>query len=118
MLKKDNSTGAIGEKFAVKYLKKKKYKIIETNFRAKMGEIDIVASKDKYIVFVEVKTRDENSWFAPVYAVTASKRQKIVKTAQLYLMRKKTDLQPRFDVCTVVTKEKKPILIEHIENAF
>ena len=82
MLTKDNSTGKIGEKFTVKFLKKNKYKILDLNFNTKMGEIDIVAKKDKYIVFVEVKTRDENSWYSPVYAVTASKRKKIIKTAQ------------------------------------
>lgn len=118
----DNSTGLIGENFAVKYLKKQKYKIVEQNYHSRMGEIDIVAQKDKYIVFVEVKTRDEKSWYDPIFAVTSSKKQKIIKTTQHFIQFNHKYLtekyQIRFDVITVVTRDKKPISIEHIENAF
>lgn len=113
-----NITGAIGESYVQKHLKSNKYKILETNFHSRFGEIDIIAENGQYIVFVEVKTRDINSFYKPVEAVTYSKRQKIIKTAQTYLSYKRVTKQPRFDVASVVTKNQKPISIEYLENAF
>lgn len=113
-----NVTGKIGEKYAEKHLKKNKYKIMEKNFHSRFGEIDIIASKEQYIVFVEVKTRDVNAIYNAVEAVTYSKRQKIIKTAQIYLKYKVTSLQPRFDVICIITKNEKPISVDYIENAF
>ena len=54
--------GIIGEKIAQKYLKNNGYKIIENNYYTRNGEIDIIANKEKYIVFVEVKTRTNEKY--------------------------------------------------------
>ncbi|HDN84600.1 MAG TPA: YraN family protein, partial [Candidatus Aerophobetes bacterium] len=53
---KNKEIGKRGEKLAISYLKKRGYRILDKNFRCKIGEIDIVAENDGQIVFVEVKT--------------------------------------------------------------
>ena len=110
--------GDFGEKQAQKYLRKNKYKIICTNYRQKYGEIDIIAEKDKYIVFVEVKTRGENSLYAPVYAVNKPKQAKLMKTAYIYLKEYPTNKNIRFDIIEIVYSGKKVKSINHIKNAF
>lgn len=90
------------------------------NFHSKYGEIDIIAKNDKYIVFVEVKTRKQFSIVSPAGAVTKSKRNKIIKTAFVYMESNIINMQPRFDVIEITTKDDgaKIKSINHIENAF
>ncbi|MEE1042862.1 MAG: YraN family protein [Clostridia bacterium] len=113
--------GNIGEDEAVKYLKKKGYAIIERNYNVHGGEIDIIAKKDGYIVFVEVKTRTNDDYGGGLEAVNYTKQQRMLKAAQLYLM-KYVDVPARFDVVVVnghmKDKKFKKDKIEHIENAF
>lgn len=113
-----NSKGKIWEIEAAKYLKKKKYKLIETNFTTRFGEIDLIVSNKKYICFVEVKQRNEDSYASPREFVTVSKQNKIIASAQIFLSNFKTDLQPRFDVIEIYTKDNKIKSIKHLENAF
>ena len=113
--------GSLGEQYAAQALQKKGYRIAEMNFRCRYGEIDIIAEKDGYIAFVEVKTRAANSLYSPGEAVTASKQRKIITTAQHYLLQSQSKLQPRFDVFEVVTASKNDFRViksDHIENAF
>lgn len=112
------SIGNFGEKQAQKFLRKNKYKIVCTNYRKKYGEIDIVAEKDNYLVFVEVKTRGENSHFAPVYAVNKSKQTKLMKTAYLYLKEYPSNKNIRFDIIEIIYNGNKVISVNHIKNAF
>lgn len=115
-----NASGKIGEDYAVEVLCKKGYKIIERNYHSRFGEIDIIAENSEYIVFAEVKTRDEHFSVSPLEAVTSGKQKKIFKTAILYLQLHKTKLQPRFDVIGITTQSDAFIIksVEHIENAF
>ncbi len=76
--------GKLAEDFAVKLLKGKGYEIIDRNFRSKFGEIDIIALKDGYLVFVEVKARWSMKFGKPEEAVTSSKLWKIGKTGEYY----------------------------------
>ena len=69
-------TGKLGELAAGRYLRENGYEIITANYRCRLGEIDIIAKQNKYICFVEVKTRSENYKYAPADAVTFSKRKK------------------------------------------
>jgi len=75
--------GQTGETVAVRYLKKYGYKIIETNYRNSLGEIDIIASDKDVIVFVEVKTRRNNLFVHPKEAVTQKKQLTISRVAQV-----------------------------------
>ncbi len=112
--------GAIGEKYAVKYLKKHKFRILALNMRNRFSEIDIIAENKEYIVFVEVKTRKEDQPLRPSAAVDFAKQQKIMQAAKYYLSyTHNTHKQPRFDVAEVYLNDKnKAVRIEYIENAF
>ena len=72
------SGGAAGEILAARYLIEKGYRLLATNYRSRFGEVDIVAENERFLVFVEVKTRGENAYFEPREAVTAAKQQKII----------------------------------------
>lgn len=110
--------GQTGESLAVRYLKKNGYKIIETNYRNKLGEIDIIASDNDVIVFVEVKTRRNNYYVHPKEAVTKKKQLTISRVAQAWLKSKnKIDLKARFDVVAILSDQKTDE-IELIKNAF
>lgn len=116
----NNASGKIGEDCAAEILLKKGYEIIERNYHSRFGEIDIIAQNSNYIIFVEVKTRDENYSVSPLEAVTVSKQKKLYKTALLYLQSHTSLLQPRFDVIGITTKYGNHTIksVEHIENAF
>lgn len=113
-------TGDVGEEYAVKYLKKHGYKIIERNYRQKFGEIDIIAKRHDYLVFVEVKTRHCNPLTQPYEAVNLGKQRKIIKTAAFYLAEHKLETYTRFDVCEVFVEASTLKLnqINYIKNAF
>lgn len=84
MSKKGQLLGQKGEREAVKYLKRKGYKIIETNWYAKWAELDIVAVEDDTLVFVEVKTREKGSLDSPEEAMTDKKIKTVTRSAKLY----------------------------------
>lgn len=115
-----NKTGLWGEIYAARYLRDNKYNIIAANFRLRVGEIDIIARNKKYICFVEVKTRGENTIAEPKEAVGSSKQNKIMATSRLFLKTYGYScLQPRYDVCEVwVDNENKMKKINYIENAY
>ena len=114
------SIGDIGESYAEKYLKRKRYKILERNFKNKLGEIDIICSKDNSLCFVEVKSRSNLNFGSPVDAVNYHKQKRIINGAKYYIMKKKISrMNIRFDVIEVfMSKEHKPVSLNHIENAF
>lgn len=113
--------GAWGEALAAEYLRKKRYSILATNFRTRMGEIDLIASNRRYLVFVEVKLRKNADFAMAREFVDARKQRKIRDTAQWYLATHPTDLQPRFDVIEIYAPEgmetRRPEL-NHLEDAF
>ena len=112
--------GDYGEALAVKYLRRRLYRIVETNYKAKHGEIDIIARKGRYIVFVEVKSRKAEHaerYGRPAYAVNYSKREHIRSALRSYLFRSHTRLKPRIDIIEVYLSGKGH-RIEHIKDAF
>ena len=113
-----NDLWKLAEIKASNYLIKKRYKLVDYNYSSRFGEIDIIVKNKKYIVFVEVKMRNENSIAEPREFVDYSKQQKIIATAKIYLSHHKTDLQPRFDVIEVFCEKGKIKSIKHLENAF
>lgn len=106
--------GRVGEKRAVDFLKKKGFKILKTNYKTPVGEIDVIAQEKEVIVFIEVKTRSSDNYGAPSEAVDKRKQEKYYKTATYYLQReKKTESECRFDVIEIENGQ-----INHIFNAF
>ena len=112
--------GRFGEERAARYLRLRGYRILETNYACRIGEIDLIAKKGGYIVFVEVKLRKSADFAAAREFVTAAKQQRIRSTAALWLSQNETALQPRFDVVEIYAPQGAGgrITINHIENAF
>ncbi len=80
----NKSKGVFGEDLASEFLSKNGYVVIKRNFRSKFGEIDIIATKNNSLVFVEVKTRSSNRFGSPIEAVTQKKIENIQKTAEYF----------------------------------
>ena len=115
--KKD--VGNFGEDTAAKFLIKNKYKIIETNYKTKLGEIDIICENKDYIVFVEVKTRKYGTPYRGYTVVNYKKQDHIIRTASMYLRTHKTDKQPRFDIIEVeYYADGTAFVKEHYADAF
>lgn len=113
------SIGNRGENIACEYiLKVQNKKIIARNYHSRYGEIDIISVDDKYINFIEVKTRKSNTLIGGVYSVDKNKQMKIIKTAEIYLVNNNVDLQPKFDVALVTTFKNQNYNINYIDNAF
>ncbi len=111
-------TGNRGENEACKYLKKKGYRILERNFRKRYGEIDIIAQKGSVISFVEVKTRARTDFGTAGEAVGFKKQQRIIHTAQAYIMEQNIDAAFSFDIIEVYYTKNRIDSINHLENAF
>ena len=112
--------GIKGERHAARALKKKRYKIIERNFRTPAGEIDIVARDGQCLVFVEVRTRASVDFGLPQETVVAGKQRKLCNAARWYLQKKRVEgVDCRFDVVAIVMgdEDSKP-QIEVIKDAF
>ncbi len=118
MQNKHQKFGEKSENLAVWYLKQNGYKIIEQNYRNRMGEIDIIARDKKTIVFVEVKSRRSIRYGSPKQAVPPKKQRTISMVALSYLKTtKQTDAKARFDVVAITSNRDEP-QIEIVKNAF
>jgi putative endonuclease len=98
--------GNLGEDRAISYLEDNGFLVIDRNYHSRFGEIDIIATKDKVLHFIEVKSGEGE----PVYRITPSKLSKIQKTAMIYMSKKRGDM----DFCIdgiIVTED-----IEFLEN--
>ncbi len=96
------SLGKRGEDLACGELAPRGYAILERRYRTRYGEIDIIASEGRTLVFVEVKARAGDRYGGSGAAVTPYKQQRIVRMAIDYLARRRLLDQPcRFDVVTV-----------------
>jgi len=103
------SLGNIGEEVARLVLEKKNYRIIEQNFKSGTGELDIIASTGKTLVFIEVKTRTSDDYGSPSESIGNTKISRIRKTASWYLAKKnKGGFQDcRFDIIAIMVKKNK-----------
>ena len=110
----------IGESLAVRHLKARGYRILAQNYRARRGEIDIVAQDGEFTVFVEVKTRRSLKFGLPQAAVTWQKQRQISKVALAYLQAQNLmDVPCRFDVIAIHLSQQLELLrLEQIESAF
>ena len=109
--------GIEGEEAAVRFLKKKGYRIISRNYKSPAGEMDIIAEDGDTLVFVEVKTRTDDSFGHPFEAVTHRKQEKLRKVALSYLKHSRREAPSRFDVLSIEMNGAKHT-IEHIKDAF
>ena len=110
--------GARGEEIAARYLKEHGYKVLIRNYRSRYGEVDIICTWGQIIVFVEVKTRTNNTFGSPEESITRIKREHIRKVALTYLQSYPHPFKEiRFDVIGILMDGNEPH-INHLIAAF
>ena len=111
--------GRLGERAARRYLQRCGLKFLTANHKARGGEIDLVFRDGQCLVFVEVKTRSDESWTTPADAVDARKRRRLSVAALDYLRRLKgRPVDFRFDFVEVLWREGGAGELRHWPNAF
>ena len=110
--------GDVGEEATANFLLKNGYEILKRNYTVRGGEIDIIAKKNDVIAFVEVKTRGKNPIVTGENAITKSKKQLIIKTAERFLLNLNEPCNCRFDVAVVEAKEMKVVRLKYYVSAF
>lgn len=114
LTKTSKKIGMYYEKVAADYLKMQGYDLLEKNYSCKLGEIDLIVTKERYIIFVEVKYRKNVKYGYPREYVNHTKQQRILRIAKYYLMTHKAyELGVRFDVIEILDDK-----ITHLINAF
>lgn len=111
------SLGKKGEEKAVSFLQNRGYSILEKNWKHKKFEIDIIATIDDCVVFIEVKTRSSAQYEKPYEAVNLKKQRHLIDGAEYYLEMHQLEKEARFDVISIIMIDGK-ITLEHIPSAF
>ena len=109
--------GKLGEEMSCELLRKKGYLIKKRNYRFDRAEVDIIAEKDKMIVFVEVKTRESDFLSDAALMVPMRKQKQIIKAADAYIKEHDLSNESRFDIVVAIINSKYKKL-DHIEDAF
>jgi putative endonuclease len=110
--------GRVGEDLACKELERRGYAIVARRYRRRVGELDIVARHGRTVVFVEVKARDGLEFGAGGESVTASKRTRMARVAEDYMLRHRlVGCACRFDVVAIDFQKGEPV-VEIYQNAF
>lgn len=113
------SLGTRGENSAERHLIAQDYKILARNYRCPLGEIDLVAKKDKRYYFIEVKTRSSDEFGLPAEAVHLRKQKQLKRLAQWYLKENRLqDVPISFEVIAVHLSNASGTQIQHFRNAF
>ena len=108
--------GRFGEEEAQAYLRNQGYRLLELNWRFGKEEVDIIALEANTLVFVEVKTRTNNTFGLPQEFVSKAKQRHLIKAANAYEERKDLYYEIRFDIIAVTLQPQKHL--EHIKEAF
>jgi putative endonuclease len=111
--------GRRGEELAVTELVRRGYEIRQRNWRCLEGEIDVVAEHDGWVVFVEVRTRRGRALGTPEVSITAAKRARLIRVAEVYLAESEPgEVDWRIDVVAVeMSRRGKLLRIDVYENA-
>lgn len=112
-----NMLGKNGELAAVDFLKAAGLEILETNWRFKHLEIDIIAKEKNTLVIIEVKTRSFGALQQPADSINKQKIKWLVEATDAYIRLKGIDMEVRFDVISII-QTKSGIKLEHIPDAF
>jgi putative endonuclease len=108
------AVGATSEDRAVAHLVRRGYRIVERNYRCKVGELDVVARDGAVLVFVEVRSRRSAEFGDALDAVSFAKRRKVSRVAQAYVVNRRPRFaSARFDVIAITGRE-----LVHIEDAW
>ncbi len=110
------SDGPAAEKLAVEFLQRNGLRLIESNFRCRYGEVDLILQDGDTIVFVEVRLRTNPAFGGAAASITRAKQEKIARTAQFYLQHTRSRAPCRFDA--VLLDSLDAACVEWIRNAF
>ena len=113
-----NEIGLNGERIAKELLIHKGYEILDENWVHERAEIDLIAYLNRIIIFVEVKTRSSTGFGLPEDFVNNGKRKRMGNAADEYIELMNHDGEVRFDIISVLFKNKNRYTINHIEDAF
>lgn len=109
--------GRLGEDAAADLYVELGFEIVERNYRCVGGEIDVIATDGKVLVFCEVKTRRTDRWGDPSEAVGYRKQQRLRRLAATWLAERRAGLPVRFDVISILA-DGNGLTIEHLPDAF
>ena len=112
-----NKLGKDGELIAFMLLQRDGYNVVHTNWKYQKAEVDIIAKKGSFLIFVEVKTRGSKKFGKPSDSINKKKISLYKTAAEGYLDRYPSEVEIRFDVINVIIG-KEETEIEHIPNAF
>jgi putative endonuclease len=110
--------GKEGEKNAKQFLENNGYTVLETNWRFRHKEIDIVCKYENLLVFVEVKTRTNDFFQKPYDAVEIKKQKLLIDAAEAFVLEYDNFSEIRFDIISIVYNNNQVQSIEHIKEAF
>lgn len=110
--------GGVGEKIAYGWLKSNGFSVVLKNYYSRFGEIDLIATKNESIFFIEVKLRSFGCGYDPKEAVVVSKQKKIVRTAMVFLSKHKIKLQPRFGVIEIFRQADGNFRVNFLSDVF
>jgi len=112
--------GQLGEQAAARYLIANGYHLLERNWRCRLGEIDLVATREDQIIFIEVRTRAGSRFGSGAESVDHRKQAKLRQLALVYLREKglSQEVKLRFDVVSIQLLEDGRYEIDHIRHAF
>ncbi|MDX2173089.1 MAG: YraN family protein [Bacteroidota bacterium] len=117
MQNNSQNLGKLGEGIAKTHLENSGYLILESNWRFKKYEVDIIAQKENKIIIIEVKARTGNAYGEPESFVSKQKQRFLISAAHNYLIEKNIDLECRFDIISILIINNIPS-VKHIESAF
>jgi putative endonuclease len=110
--------GRKGESLAKEHLENTGYEIMDENWTHGRLEVDLIAYKDKVIIFTEVKTRTGNSFGEPEDFVDARKQKLLVEAAEEYIYLMDHQGEVRFDIISILFDQQNNYTLKHIEDAF
>ena len=110
--------GQKGEALAVAYLESKGYTILETNWRFKRAEVDIIAKDHNILVFIEVKTRSTDFFGQPEEAITEKKQKIIADASSVYMEHINHNWEIRFDYISIIYEDSDNFRVKHFPDAF
>ena len=116
-MSKQSELGKLGEALAATFLQEHDYEILELNYTWEKSEIDIIASKDNKIIFVEVKTRESPYLSDPALMVPIKKWRQVMKAADVFMKERSDDLPSQFDIVSVITNQHYT-KIDHYDQAY
>ncbi|MEM7572158.1 MAG: YraN family protein [Bacteroidota bacterium] len=111
-------TGGLGESYARRHLEGLGYEILEQNWRRRRTEIDLIAKEGEVLVFVEVKTRQQDYFGGPTGEVSAEQQARITAAAGVYMEQIGHDWEIRFDIIGILLQPNGDYQLEHIQDAW